>query len=146
MIAFQTRNPEVNFDFSNATNFEVFSDLGLSSTAQSPPNYVTKLSGSTSDSTTGSFVINWYAELTNSGNNNISWYRLQWKRSSDGAWITLSNIDITISRANAFVPIAGAIQFVVSAADTIDFRLQFARGNGTARIQNANVYIFRVAL
>jgi hypothetical protein len=36
--------------------------------------------------------------------------------------------------------------FEIMGEDTIDFRVQFARGDATARIRNANLYIFRIAL
>lgn len=135
---------EGNFNFSNATAFEAFSDIGLSNTTSNYPNYVNKLSGTNTENLSGKFIIQWYSEISNSGNNNITWVRVQWKRSSDTAWLNLTEIDILIPRANSYVLFSGFRVVDVDPTDTIDFRIQFARGSGTARIQNANLYIFRV--
>jgi hypothetical protein len=140
------RDPaEGNFDFSNAVGFATFSDLTLTSTTNQPPDWVTKLSGSTMEVEEGRYVICWYAELTNSGNNNINWFRTQYKKTTDVTFIDACSLDMLIGRAEAYEIMSGFRVFDVDGDDTIDFRVQFARGDATARIRNANVYIFRVS-
>jgi hypothetical protein len=146
MLVFKQANAEANFDFSNATAFEVFSDVGITSTTNEPPNWVTKLSGTTIEAGEGKYVVCWYSEITNSGNNNIVWFRCQFKKTSEGIYTTATEIDSQIPRAESFNIMSGFRVFDVVGEDTIDFRVQFARESGTARIQNCNVYIFRVAI
>ena len=146
MNIFQTKNPEAGFDFANATAFEVFSDITLTSTTNQPPNWVTKLSGTTIEAGEGKYVICWYAEKTNSGNNNINWFRVQYKKTTDVTFLEACELDLLVSRAEAFQIMSGFRVFEIMGEDTIDFRVQFARGDATARIRNANLYIFRIAL
>lgn len=146
MYFFTQKNPEVNFDFSNAVGFEVFSDVAQTSTVITYPDYLTKLEGTTTEIESGQYVINWFFEIANSGNNNSSWSRVQWKRSSDIDYIHLSETDNFVGRSDKFLPVSGFVVVNVMTPDTIDFRVQFAREGATARIQNVNVYIFRVAV
>lgn len=139
----QTRNPESNFNFSNAVGFEVFASLGLSSTTST--TFQTKLSGTTSESETGTYVINWYSEMTNSGNNNLVAYRVQFKPTTSATWLDACDLDILVTRAEAFEIMSGFRVFEITISDTIDFRVQYRRINATARIRNVNLYIFRVA-
>lgn len=139
----QTRNPESNFNFSNAVGFEVFASLDLSSTTSA--TFQLKLDGTTSESETGTYVINWYSEMTNSGNNNLVAYRVQFKPTASSTWIDACDLDILVTRAEAFEIMSGFRVFEITAPDTIDFRVQYARIDATARIRNANLYIFRVA-
>ena len=145
MIAFQTKNAEADFNFSNAVGFEVFSDVDISSTTLSYPNYTDKLTGSTLTIESGRYVLNWFFEIANSGNNNSTWSNVEWKRSSDTLWNTLSEIDNFVGRSNKYVPIAGFVVVDVLLEDTIDFRVRYAPNGATGRIKNSNVYIFRVA-
>jgi hypothetical protein len=134
------------FDFSNAAAFEVFEDQTNTNTISEFPNYITKLSGSTSEISSGRYVINWSFEIANSTNNNSSWSRVQWKKSVDSTYITLTEIDNFIGRSDKYVPVSGFKVVDVDTEDTIDFRIEFCRSGGTARIQNVNIYIFRVAV
>lgn len=146
MLVFKQANAEANFDFSNATAFEVFSSINLTSTTNQPPNWVTKLSGTTTEQGQGKYVLCWYAEMTNSGNNNIVWFRTQYKKSSDATFLEACELDLLVSRSEKFEIMSGFRVFDIIGEDTIDFMMQFAREDGTARIRNANIYIFRVAL
>lgn len=139
----QTRNPESNFNFSNAVAFEVLSDLAQTSTTSDV--FQDKLTGTTGEAGAGKYVINWYAELTNSGNNNLNEYRVQFKPSSSGVWINVCSLEVLVARGESYEIMAGFRVFEILTEDTIDFRVQFRRIDATARIRNANVYIFRVA-
>jgi hypothetical protein len=134
------------FDFSNATDFEVFTSDNLSSTTITYPNYVDKLVDTSDTTETGRYVVNWYAELTNSGNNNLTWFRVEWKQTASPTWLTLTEIDVLIPRGESFVPVSGFKTIDNLTTSTIDLRIQFARDSGTARIKNTNVYLFRVAV
>jgi hypothetical protein len=134
------------FDFSNATDFEVFTSDILDSTISTYPTYTTKLSETSETSETGRYVVNWYAELTNSGNNNLIWFRVQWKQTGSPTWLTLTEIDVLIPRGESFIPVSGFKTIDNLTLSTIDIRIQFARDSGTARIRNTNVYLFRVSV
>lgn len=134
---------EGNFNFSNAVNFEVFTSLGTDSTTST--TYQTKLTGTTSEPGSGKYVINWYAELTNTGNNKLNEYRVQFKRTSDATWIDACELEVLVARAEAWEIMSGFRVFEIMVDDTIDFRVQYRRINATARIRNSNLYIFRVA-
>lgn len=142
----RTTQAEANFNFSNATSFEVFSDDVLTSTTATYPTFTTKISDTSHTDQPGRYVVNWYSELTNSGNNNLSWFRVQWKNTTSPTWITLTEIDILIPRTESFVPVSGFKTIDPVITDTIDLRIQFARDAGTARIRNSNIYLFRVEL
>lgn len=143
MIVFKQANAEANFDFSNATAFEAFNDNGTSSTTLTA--YQTKLSNTSTTDGTGSFILQWYSELANSGNNNTTLFRVQWKQSGSATWIDLTASDVFVGRSEVFVPFSGFKVISNPTQDTIDFRIQWARGTGgTARIKNANFYLFRV--
>lgn len=133
------------FDFSNAVGFEVFDDQTNTSTTSVFPNYITKLSGTTTEIGSGRYIINWSFEVANSSNNNSTWSRLQWKTTSSPTYLTLSEIDNFVGRSNKYVPVSGFKVVDVLIDDTIDFKIDFASGGATARIQNVNIYIFRVA-
>lgn len=136
---------EGDFDFSNATSFQVFVNDTVNSTTSVYPNFVTKLSGTSIDNTTGKYVINWYCELTNSGNNNITWFKVQWKPTTSGTWLNLTEIDILIPRGDSYIPVSGFKTIDLASTDTVDLRIQFCTESATARIRNSNVYLFRVA-
>ena len=140
----QSRNPESNFDFSNAVSFEVFSSIGTSSTTST--TFQTKLSGTTQEVASGKYVICWYAELTNSGNNNLNDFRVEYKKTIDATYLSACELDILIPRAEAFNIMSGFRVFDIVGDDTIDFRMQYRRIDATARVRNANVYIFRIAI
>ena len=145
MIAFQTKNAEAEFNFSNAVGFEVFGDVAITSTTLAYPTYTTKLSGTTIDVGSGKYVINWFFEIANSGNNNSTWSIVEWKKTSDATWNTLSEIDNFVGRSNKYVPVSGFVVVDVLTDDTIDFRVRYAPNGSTGRIKNVNTYIFRVA-
>lgn len=145
MIAFQTKSAESNFNFSNAVAFEVFSDTTITSTTVTYPNYLTKLSGTTQQIGSGKYVINWFFEIANSGNNSSTWSIVEWKRSTDSTWLLLSEIDNFVGRTDKYVPVSGFVVVDVLLEDSIDFRVRFSRSGNTARIKNVNLYIFRVA-
>jgi hypothetical protein len=145
MIAFQTKSAESNFNFSNAVAFEVFSDVLESSTTLAYPSYTNKLTGTTMEAGTGKYVINWFFEIANSNNNNSTWSRVEWKRSTDPTWLLLSEIDNFVGRTNKYLPVSGFVVVDVLNEDTIDFRIRYAPDGATGRIKNVNIYIFRVA-
>ena len=146
MYVSKTKTAEAGFDFSQAVSFEAFSSLNQTSTTNQPPNWVTKLSGTTESVGEGQYVICWYAELTNSGNNNVNWFRTQYKKSEDSTFLEACELDLLVTRNEKYEIMSGFRVFNVVGEDTIDFRVQFARGSETARIRNVNLYIFRVAL
>lgn len=133
------------FDFSNAVDFEVFDDQTISSTTSDFPDYITKLSGTTTEIGSGRYVINWSFEVANSTNNNSTWSRVQYKKTGDASFITLSEIDNFVGRSEKYVAVSGFKVVNIDTEDTIDFRIEFCREGATARIQNVNLYIFRVA-
>lgn len=138
-------NLEANFDFSNATAFESFTDITLSSTTSTM--YQIKLQDSTAEphEVGENYIIQWFAEIANSASNKTMLYRVQYKESSSVTWLTATEIDTYIGRSEKYIPATGFKVFTTAAIDTIDFRVQWARGTGgTARIQNVNVYLFRV--
>lgn len=143
-MIFQSSNAEANFSFSNAVAFEVFSSLGVDSTTST--TFVTKLSGTTLELGQGRYVINWYAELTNSGNNNLNEFRVEFKKTTSPTFMEACELELLIPRNEAFNIMSGFRVFDIVGEDTIDFRMQYRRIDGTARIRNANLYIFRIAL
>lgn len=144
MYVYKTRNPESNFNFSNATSFEVFEDNGTSSTTSA--TFVTKLSATTEINEVGKYIIQWFSELANSSNNQTTLFRVQWKPTSSGTWITLTDPDIFIGRSEIYDGQTGFRVIETMAQDTIDLRIEYAAGGATARIRNVNIYIFRVEL
>lgn len=144
MYVYKTRNPESNFNFSNATSFEVFEDNGTSSTTSA--TFVTKLSATTEINEVGKYIIQWFSELANSANNQTTLFRVQWKPTSSATWITLTEVDMFIGRSEIYDGQTGFRVIETMAQDTIDLRIQYASGGATARIKNVNIYIFRVEL
>ena len=143
MLISQTKNPESGFNFSNATAFQAFSDDPINSTTSG--TYQTKLSGSSGTDDQANYIMQWYCELANSTNNGTTLFRAQWKNTSSGTWINLTEIDSYIGRSSVYVPVNGFKIITNTITDTIDFRLQYAVGSGgTASIKNANFYLFEV--
>lgn len=131
------------FDFSSATSFEAFNSNAVQSTTST--TFQTKLTGTSVTNDTGGYILQWYCEVANSNNNNTTNFRVQWKQNGSGTWITLTEFDAFVGRSNKYIPITGFKVVSNSTVDNIDFRIQWARGTGgTARIQNANFYLFRV--
>jgi hypothetical protein len=147
VLIFQTKAAEAGFDFTTAVAFEVFADQTLTSTTNQPPNWVTKLSGQTTEAElAGTYVIQWAAEMSNGNNNAVVNFRVQWKSESSSTWITLTELDPTIVRSNSYIALSGFRVVEQMLNEKIDFRLQFARTDGTALIRAANLYIFRVGI
>lgn len=144
MLIFKGANAEANFNFSNATAFEVFSSVAISSTTSR--TFQTKLSGSTAQSGQGTYVICWYSELTNSRNNNLNEYQVQYKKTTETNFVNACQLELEITRSGAYQIMSGFRVFTITGEDTIDFRIRYRRIGGTARIRNANIYIFRIAL
>lgn len=144
MRIYKTKNPEANFNFSNATSFEVFESNAISSTTST--TYITKLNATTITNTIGKYIIQWFAEVANSSNNNTILFRVQYKPTSSGTWITLSEPDVFIGRSEIYDGQTGFRVIETLATDTIDIRVEYAAGGATARIRNVNVYVFRVEL
>lgn len=140
----RTTQAESNFNFSNATSFEVFEDNGTSSTTSG--TYQTKLSATTQTDEVGKYIIQWFAEVANSTNNNTVLFRVQYKPTTSGTWITLSEPDIFVGRSEIYDGQTGFRVIELLASDSIDVRIQYAAGGATARIRNVNLYIFRVEL
>lgn len=145
MIIFQTKNPEVNFDFTSATNFQIFESNAVSSTTTTYPSYALKLSGTTSTAGTGFYILNFFFEMTNSNANTSNWYSVEYKPTSSGTWTILSECQVRVPQGGNYLPISGFRIFQMTTSDTIDFRVRHARVTGTNRIRNVNVYIFKVA-
>jgi hypothetical protein len=145
MIIYQTKNPEVNFDFTSATNFQIFESNDITSTTVTHPSYNTKLQGTTSIASSGYFILNFFFEMTNSNANTSNWYKVEYKPSSSGTWNILSECQIRVPQGEHYLPISGFRIFQISNSDTIDFRVMHSRESGTNRIRNVNVYIFKVA-
>lgn len=135
---------EGNFNFSNATSFEVFNDDTISSTTSTSPQ--TKLTATTDTDRQGKYVVQWSFELTNSGNNAISNTIIQWKPTSSGTWSDLLNLELLIPRSEVYVPVSGFRVIDLMVTSTIDLRIQYYRTDGTVRIKNVSIYAFRVEL
>jgi hypothetical protein len=135
---------EGGFDFSNATSFEAWNDDGVSSTTSTSPQ--TKLSETTETDRQGRYIVVWYFQLTNSGNNNISNALVEWKPTNSGTWQNLLDLDLLIPRGESYIPVSG-FRIINHMTDvTIDLRIRYFRTDGTARIKDASLYIFRVEL
>jgi hypothetical protein len=149
MIIYQTKNPEVNFDFTNATNFQIFESNDTTSTTVTYPSYNIKLQGTTSTPSSGYFILNFFFEMTSSTANTSNWYRVDYKPTSSGTWNILSECQVRVPQGENYLPISGFRIFQINSSDTIDFRVSHARSSGTTsgtnRIRNVNVYIFKVA-
>jgi hypothetical protein len=143
MNIFQTKNAEAGFNFANAVAFEVFSSVAVSSTTST--TFQDKLTGTTQEIAEGTYVICWYAELTNSGNNNLNEFRVDYKKTTDATFIEACQLETLITRADAYEVMSGFRVFAITGEDTIDFRVSYRRIDATARIRNTNVYIFRIA-
>lgn len=135
---------EGNFDFSNATSFEVFNDDGVSSTTSG--TFQTKLTGTTATDVPGKYVLQWSVEIANSANNNTTLFRVQWKMSSSGTWNDATSLDVFIGRSEIYQSTSGFRVIETMSTGTIDLRVQYAAGGATARIRFVSVYIFRVEL
>jgi len=144
MYIYKNRNAEANFNFSNATSFEVFEENGTSSTTSG--TYQTKLTATTQTDTIGKYIIQWFAEVANSTNNNTVLFRVQWKPTTSGTWTTLSEPDIFVGRSEIYDGQTGFRVVETVATDTLDVRIEYAAGGATARIRNVNLYVFRVEL
>lgn len=144
MIIYKTRNPESNFNFSNATAFEVFEENALSSTTSS--TFQTKLTATTMSDVSGKYIIQWFAEIANSSNNNQTLMRVEYKPTTSGTWTILSDVDAFIGRSEIYDGQTGFRVIELLTNDTIDIRISFAAGGATARIRNVNTYVFRVEI
>jgi hypothetical protein len=144
MYIYKNKNPESNFDFSNATSFEVFNDDTISSTTST--TYQTKLAATTMTDDIGKYVIQWSAEIANSSNNQTSLFKVEWKPSSSGTWTLATEIDVFIGRSEVYQPVSGFRVVDLLTEDSIDLRIQYAAGGATARIKFVSIYIFRVEL
>ena len=135
---------EGNFDFSNATSFEVFNDDAISSTTSDV--FQTKLTATTITDIQGKYVLQWSAEVANSSNNNTTLFRVQWKMSSSGTWIDATSLDVFTGRSEIYQSTSGFRVIETMTTGTIDLRVQYAAGGATARIRFVSVYIFRVEI
>ena len=142
----QSKNPEAGFNFTNATGFELFESLAITSTTTTYPAYNLKLSGSTVAPLEGRFILSWYFEMTNSNANTSNWYKVSWKKTGDVTYNILSEALVRIAQGNNYFPMSGFRQFDIIGEDTIDFRFEHARVSGTNRVRNLNIYIFRAAI
>lgn len=145
MYVYKTRNPESNFNFSNATSFEVFESISTQSTTNTI--YQLKLNATTQSEVPGKYIIQWFVELANSTNNNTTLFKVSWKPTTSPTWITLAENDIFSGRSEVYEPSTGFRVVDLIVEDTIDIKIEWARGDGgTARIRNANLYVFRVEI
>ena len=144
MLIYKTRNPESNFDFSNATSFEVFENNEVSSTTST--TLQTKLLATSQSDIPGKYIIQWFAEIANSSNNQQTLMRVEWKPSSSGTWNILSDVDAFIGRSEIYDGQTGFRVIQLLTEDTIDMRISYAAGGATARIRNVNLYLFRVEI
>jgi hypothetical protein len=135
---------EGNFNFSNATSFEVFNDDAISSTTSN--EFQTKLTATTTTDISGKYVLQWSAEVANSSNNNTTLFRVQWKMSSSGTWIDATSLDVFTGRSEIYQSTSGFRVIETMTTGTIDLRVQYAAGGATARIRFVSVYIFRVEI
>lgn len=145
MSIIQTKNGEANFNFSNAVAFEVFSLESEQSTTST--TFQVKLSGTSIDDQTGKYVVHWFSEIANTNNNATTLFRVQWKNTSETVWKDLTSADAYVGRSNVFIPMSGFRVIDKLVEETMEFRIEFARGTGgTAKIKNTNLYLFRVAI
>jgi hypothetical protein len=135
---------EGNFNFSNATSFEVFNQDSVSSTTSG--TFQTKLTGTTTTDIPGKYVLQWSAELANSSNNNTTIFRVQWKPTLSPTWVDATSLDVFVGRSDIYQSTSGFRVIETMATDTIDFRVQYAAGGATASIKFVSVYIFRVEI
>ena len=144
MYVSKTRNPEANFNFSNATSFEVFENNAVSSTTSSA--FQDKLSITSQSDIPGKYVVQWFMEIANSSNNQQTLVRVEWKPTSSGVWTIITDVDAFIGRSEVYDAQSGFRVIQLVSTDTIDVRVSYAAGGSTARIRNVNVYLFRVEL
>lgn len=133
---------EGNFNFSNATSFEVFNDDTISSTTST--TYQTKLAATTMTDEIGKYIIQWSAEIANSSNNQTTLFKVEWKPTSSGTWSLASELDVFIGRSEVYQSTAGFRVVDLLSQDSIDLRIQYSAGGATARIKYVSIYIFRV--
>lgn len=141
----QSKNAESGFNFSNAVAFEEFLDATTSSTTSTV--YQTKLQGTSVTNEAGSYILQWAFQVTRSANNSEIDYRVQWKPSTSVTWITASEINLFVGRADIFIPASGFKVVNKNSVSNLDFRVQWRRnGGGSASITDVNFYLFRIAL
>lgn len=125
------------------TEFESFSSPAPQSTTSN--GWVTK-SGypfTTTNKTSGTYVVDFTATLSQNSNNSEAGYRIQYRIGTTGTWIDLFSIIIVFARAGTIPPITSFREVTLPSDGVFQLRVQWGQTNqgGSATLSEANLKI-----
>lgn len=130
--------------FSEATGFQAFSHNDLEETTSD--DWLCILSELTIDpKNPGKYVVQWSAELGQSDQFKQVGFRVRW-RAENGTWAELVNLPLGVPKSGQFIPVSGFRKITLLTTAKIEVEICYGQtiDGGTGKIQNANIYLFRV--